>query len=90
MAQADIVQARGVESLGECVAQLSEADRDYYRRRAAQETEAASESSCCEARMAHEELAAAYRLLCSTGQCQADPHLASELTMFQFNPKPTD
>lgn len=90
MVHADIVEARGPESLGECVRQLCKADRDYYQRRAAQEAEAARASSCCEARMAHEEMAAAYRLLCSAGQGRDEPKLASDLILFQFNPKPAD
>ena len=90
MMHADIVEARGPESLGECVRQLSQADRDYFRRRAAQEAEAARAASCCEARLAHEALASAYRLLCSSRKAAADPHLASELSMFQFKPSPAD
>lgn len=88
MVHAVIVEARGPESLGDCVGQFSEADREYYRCRAAQEAEAARASSCCEARMAHEELAAAYRLLSSGRQGGANSQLASDLAMFQFNPKP--
>jgi hypothetical protein len=66
-------------------AQLSAADRDYFRHRAAEEAEAANAASCGEARMAHEGLASAYRLLCSSRQGRAAPHLAPELAMFQFN-----
>lgn len=76
--------------LSKCVKQLSSADRDYFRRRATQESEAAASASCCEARLAHEELAAGYLQLCRSNGAPADPHLASELVMFRFNPRPTD
>jgi len=85
---ANIVETRGPESLGGCAILLSRADRDYFRGRAAQEAEAAIVASCCEARLAHEELASAYRLLCSSRKGAADRHLAPELSMFQFNPRP--
>ena len=45
-------------------AKTEPADRDYYHRRLAQEHDAAQAASCHEARMAHEELARAYSLLC--------------------------
>ena len=90
MGHADIVETGRHESLGECARRLTEADRDYFRRRAAQEAEAAYAASCCEARLAHEELASAYRLLCSSRKAAADPHLASELSMFQFSASPAD
>jgi hypothetical protein len=90
MMHANIVETRGTETLGECVRQLSQGDRDYFRRRAAEEAEAANAASCCEARMAHEELASAYRLLCSSRKAAADPHLTFELRMFQFNASPAD
>ena len=76
--------------LAECLKQLTSVDRDYYRLRVAQEDEAARRASCDEARLAHEELAAAYRQLCQSDGAPVDPHLASELVMFRFNPKPTD
>lgn len=87
MMHANIVETRRPEPLGECVRLLSQADRDYFRRRADEEAEAAIAASCCEARLAHEVLASAYRLLCSSRKGAADPHL-SPVSMFQFNPGP--
>lgn len=83
-------RARSNEQFAECVKQLSSADRDFYRRRAVQEDEASARAVCCEARLAHEELAAAYRQLCRSNGASADPHRASELAMFRFNPRPVD
>lgn len=77
------------DQFAECVKKLSSTDRDFYRRRAAQEDEAAASASCSEARLAHEELAAAYRQLCHSKGAPIDTHLASEMLMFRFNPKPT-
>ena len=90
MVHAEIVEARGPEALRQCASELSQADRDYYRRRAAQEAEAARASSCCEARIAHQQLATTYRLLCAVREGPDEPQLASELAMFRFNPKPMD
>ena len=78
------------KAFSQCLARLTPADRDYYRRRLAQEHDAARAASCCEARMAHEELARAYRLLSSANDKCDETHLASEPAMFQFNPKPAD
>lgn len=78
------------EKLAECVKHLSSADKAYFRRRAVQEKDAAASASCSEARCAHEELAAAYLQLCRSNGEPADPHLASELVMFRFNPRPAD
>jgi hypothetical protein len=78
------------EALAQRVEQLSPADRDYFGRRALQESKAARASSCPEARLAHEKLAEAYRLLCPLDGGHANPHLASELALFQFNPRPAD
>lgn len=58
---------------------LSSTDRHYFHRRAGQEAEAARAASCSEARLAHEEMAQAYRLLCQSHKSSADPHLASEI-----------
>ena len=69
---------------------LSRADRDYYRLRATQEADAAHRASCIEARLAHQEMAEAYRLLCGSGKCQDDPHLAEELSVFLFDGKRAD
>jgi hypothetical protein len=88
MVHANIVETRRPEVLGECARLLSQADKDYFRRRADEEAEAADAAYCCEARMAHEELASAYRLLCSTRNGAADRHLAPELNIFQFRPEP--
>lgn len=78
------------ETLTRCLKQLSSADRDYFRRRSYQETEAARLASCCEARLAHEELAEAYQLLCGTRKCQDDQNLPATLPGFLFNPHPAD
>jgi hypothetical protein len=84
------IRAQSGERVVECVKRLSSADRDYYRRRALQEDEAATRAASCEARLAHSELAAAYRQLCRSDGAQLDPCLASELAMFRFNPRPAD
>ena len=86
----DPSRAQSNDELAEYVKRLSSTDRDFYRRRAVQEDEAAARASCCEARLAHEELAAAYRQLCRSKGVPVDPHLASELAMFRFNRKPAD
>lgn len=78
------------ETLEQCTKRLSSAERDYFHRRAAQETEAAQAASCTEARLAHEAMAEAYWLLCRSHEGSADPHLASDLSMFLFNSRPTD
>ena len=83
-------RAQSSEQFAECVMRLSSAERDYYRRRAAQEDEAATTAGCCEARLAHAELAAAYRQLCQFEGAQLDPRFASEPAMFRFNPRPAD
>lgn len=83
-------QAASNEMLERCTKRLSSAERDYFHRRAAQEAEAAQAASCTEARLAHEEMAEAYRLLCRSHKSSADPHLASELSAFLFNARPTD
>lgn len=57
-------RAQSKEQPAKGVKQLGSADSDYYRRRAVQEDEAAARASCCEARVAHSELAAAYGQLC--------------------------
>jgi hypothetical protein len=54
------------EKLAQRMEQLCSIDLDYFRRRATQEAEAARAVSCCEARLAHEEMAEAYRLLCQS------------------------
>lgn len=78
------------DQLAQCVKKLNPVDREYFHRRAIEEDDAAVKASCDEARLAHQELAAAYRQLSRTdGEC-VDPHLASELVMFRFNPKPAD
>lgn len=64
--------------------QLSSAELDYYRRRAVEEIEAARNASCREARMAHEELAAAYRMLCTSHETKRDLRFASDPKMFRF------
>ena len=83
-------QAGSNETLEQCTKRLSSAESDYFHRRAAQEAEAAQAASCAEARLAHKELAEAYRLLCRSHKSSADPHLASELSAFLFNARPTD
>ena len=80
---------RPAEAFYRHLSQLTATDRDYFRRRAAQEDEAAQASLCSEARIAHEELAAAYRQLCSPG-APDQSHLVTDQTMFRCNPKPTD
>ena len=70
--------ARSDETLDRSTKQLSSTEKDYLHRRAAQEAEAAQAASCTEARLAHEELAEAYRLLCRSDKNSAEPHLASE------------
>ena len=84
------IQAQADQAFAQCLEQLSSTDRAYYRRRAEQELEAVRSASCCEARIAHEELARAYRLLCSSSKARRDAHLASEMAMFQFNARPAD
>jgi hypothetical protein len=69
---------------------MGSADVEYYRRRAAQEAEAARVAECCEARLVHEQMEEAYRLLCRSRSGDDNPHLASELSTFLFNPKSTD
>jgi hypothetical protein len=66
-------RAHSNEQLAGRAIQLSSADRDYYRRRKIQEYEAAARASCCEARFAHEELAAAYRQFCRSNEAPIDP-----------------
>jgi hypothetical protein len=78
------------DTLTQCVTRMSSADVDYYRRRADQEAEAARLAQCCEARLAHEQMAEAYRLLCRFRSTQDDPHLASELSTLLFKPQSTD
>jgi hypothetical protein len=73
-----------------CARQLNPADRDYYRWRADEEAKAARAASCCEARLAHEGLATAYRRLCSPNGSHAENRLASEQSAFLFDPKPAD
>jgi len=63
---------------------LSSADRDYFRWRAIQEAEAARLASCCEARLAHEEMAEAYRLLCGLRKSQEGSHPTSGVAQFPF------
>ena len=69
---------------------LSSTERDYFRRRAIHEAEAARAAACSEARLAHEEMAEAYWLLCRSRQSRAHPHSASELAIVLRNSKPTD
>lgn len=83
-------QAGSDETLERCTMRLSSAERAYFHRRAGQEAEAAQAASCTEARLSHEEMAEAYRLLCRSHKSSADPHLASELSAFLFNARPTD
>jgi hypothetical protein len=90
MVNAIVVEALVPETPRARVRPQSATERDYYCHRAAEEAKAANAASCGEARIAHEKLAAAYRLLCSSRQGWADPHLASEPAMFQFNPHPRD
>lgn len=78
------------DAIEQSVMRLSPVDRDYYHRRAVQEAEAARRASCREARLAHEEMAQAYRLLCQPDKGNADSHLVSELSECLFNPRPTD
>lgn len=82
--------ARSDETLERCTKRLSSTDMDYFHRRAAQEAEAAQAASCSEARLAHEEMAEAYRLLCRSQKSSSDPHLASELSALLFNSRPAD
>lgn len=64
-------------------------DRNYYHQRAAEESDAARRAVCIEARLAHAELAEAYRLLC--GSCErADLLLAAEPSIFLPNGKPAN
>lgn len=89
----EIPDERPTQSDGDlagCLKQLSAADRNYYRRRAIQEDEAAARAPCSEARLAHKDLAAAYWQLCRSKSDSANPHFASELAMFRFNSLPTD
>jgi hypothetical protein len=86
----DPSRVRPADTLAECVQHLSAADREYFQSRAVQESEAARDASCSEARVAHEELAKAYGQLCSSIEGRADQHLASDLAMFRFNSKPVD
>jgi hypothetical protein len=83
-------RSEAAEALARCLEQLTLADRNYYRRRSNQEIEAARLASCCEARLAHQELAEAYQLLCGARECQGDPVLAPALSAFLFNPHPAD
>jgi len=83
-------QVRSIEEAARCGKQLSSTGQDYFRRRIAQEVEAARNASSCEARIAHEKLAAAYRHLWSPNKVQADSDLASGSPMFRFNPSPAD
>jgi hypothetical protein len=61
------------EAISPSTKQLSSSDRDYYRRRATDEADAATKASCGEARIAHEQLATAYRRLCSSHGAHVDP-----------------
>lgn len=93
MVHAKIVETRRgppKQEFAPCAKQLCSADRNYYRQRANEEAEAARSASCTESRLSHEGLAQAYRLLCSANDKGSDAHLASELAMFQFNPKAAD
>lgn len=69
-------------SLEQRTKRASSAEMAYFRRRAAQEAEAARTASCIQARRAHEEMAEAYRLRCRlyeqhSDQCQTDRLTAS-------------
>lgn len=70
-------RAHSCEQTVKTVRQLSSSERNYYSRRAVQEHEAAAGASCCEARVAHSELAAAYGRLCRSNGALADPHLTA-------------
>ena len=83
-------QVRSIDESTRCGKQLRSTDEDYFRRRAVQEVEAARDATCCEARIAHEKLAAAYRHLWSSNMVQADSDLASGSPMFRFNPRSVD
>lgn len=83
-------QVKSEKAFSHCVKRLNSADRDYFRRRAEEETEATRKAACCESRLAHEELARAYRLLCSSNDAYGEDHLTSELAMYQSNPKQAD
>jgi len=96
MIHANIIEALGPdpvrsdETLERCTNRLSSTDMDYFHRRAAQEAEAAHAASCSEARLAHEEMAEAYRLLCRSQKSGSDPHLASELSALLFHSRLAD
>lgn len=78
---ADEASGRGVERSGS-------ADQDYFRQRADQEATAAQAATCCEARLAHEELAAAYRKLCVANgdQISIDPDSESCSSTLSLQP----
>lgn len=78
------------EGSARCLKQFSSADRDYYRRRAEQEREAARKAAGCEARLAHEEMESMYRELGSADSTRIDPESAAELPAFPLNSKPAD
>lgn len=65
----------------------SQADQEHYRKRAREEAEAARAATCREARLAHEELAAAYRKLGSFSESGTEPNRPAA---FSFSPRPTD
>lgn len=75
---------------GQCAKHLDKAEREYYHRRASQEAHAAREATCREARLAHEELATAYQLLCSSNGPEVNRHPVPGPAMFQFNFRPAD
>lgn len=64
---------------------MSSTERDYFHQRAVQEERAAEAASCNEARLAHEEMAVAYRFLCRAYKRNPDPPLGSERSAFSFN-----
>lgn len=66
---------------------LSPADQEHYRKRATEEAEAARAATCREARLAHEELAAAYRKLASPSEYGSE---FNRLAAFSFSPSPTN
>lgn len=75
------------ERAAQGASQLTPADQEHYRKRATEEAEAARVATCREARLAHEELAAAYRKLGSPSESGTEPN---RLAAFSFSPRPID
>lgn len=83
----DPVQVERGDRLVQHVVRLNRAERAYFRRRAVEEADAGKAAACPEARLAHEQMAAAYRKLSIAGIKEADQRLGGELPPFLLNPK---